>query len=345
MKYSDMGFIEDHIAYTSRLESTLKSVTDLDLARKRLTYLRWKVAENLDKILFEFETNVKKTDAGVIWCPDAESTLEALNKHLKQFNKVRFLMHNSVRHMISELDLKEPEQAENPEVVVAGSKFIMANTGNLYLALNSHNEYEMLLKAKKIIVVGGVDNVLAQQSELQTAAMLYAVFETGSLSYPAGILTRPGRIRGLQSEIVFLLTDLNRSRLLEHPEHRPLFSLLNFDLPPVCPMHSLRYDAGDPYKNNTLTMLLNAFMHGMKENKSALNGNYGLAPLNAYLPYDLDLYDQVLTARSGLHAEDKSGLLSRIMDPGKAGLVLNPKKFVLAEKFRKYAAKNFFGKS
>lgn len=339
-----MGFIEDYKAYEERLKASLARIADLDLAKKRLTYTRWKVAENLDKLLFEYETNVRKGDAGITWCPDVKTSMENLDRQLKNFHRVVFFQHTAVRHFVNELDLKVSHTMEDPDAVVLGAKFVMANTGSFYCALNSLEEYEQVLSAKKIIVIAGVDSLLASQSELPLARQLYATFETGNLDYVAEFTGRPGRARGLNGEIVLFLTDLNRTQLLDIPTHRPLFSLLNFDLPPVCPLQQLEYDPQSWKKLDTLAFVLYAFTHGLDNYASHINGNYGLGILNQYLPYDIDLYQQILDARALLHKDDKKSKLMALLDPDKSSIVFNPKKFKEAEKFRKYAEHNFFGK-
>lgn len=337
------SFLENNRDYLLRLNESLSKINDIELIKKRLTYIRWKVAENLDKLLFEFETNVKKTDANIYWCPDVASTIENLNKHLKTYSKINFFKHNAVKHMVRELDMKVPEFSETPEVVVIGAKFILANTGNFYSVFNSFKEYEQMLNAKKIIVIASIDSVLALQSELYLAKQLYSIFETGNLHYQSEILCRPGRIRGISGDITLLLTDLNKSTLLDLPHHRPLFSLLNFDLPPVCPQDSLKSTQDSWTELNTFERFLNAFMDGLGKNENSINGNYGFNILNQYLPYDIDLNDQVLSARSILHQTDKVSLLNKFIDTDKSSLTLNPKKFNDKEKFHRYAERNFFG--
>ena len=336
-------FSDNNRAYLIRLNESLSKINDLELVKKRLTYIRWKVAENLDKLLFEFETNVKKTDANVLWCPDIATTIGCLNKHLKPFSKINFFKHNAVKHMVRELDMKVPEPSENPEVVVIGAKFILANTGNFYSIFNSFEEYEQMLSAKKIIVIAGIDSVLALQSELYLAKQLYSIFETGNLHYQTELLSRPGQVRGLNAEITLLLTDLNKNKLLDLPQHRPLFSLLNFDLPPVCPADSLKPSLDPWIEINTFESFLNAFMDDLNKNASVINSNYGFNILNQYLPYDIDLYDQVLDARSILHQTDKVSILNKFVDSDRSALALNAKKFADQEKFHKYAERNFFG--
>jgi hypothetical protein len=337
------SFIENNNRYVLRLNDSLSKINDISLIKKRLTYIRWKVAENLDKLLFEFETNVKKTDANVHWCPDVTSTIENLNKQLKSYTKINFFKHNAVKHLVRELDMKVPDCSDNPEVVVIGAKFILANTGNFYSVFNNFQEYEQMLNAKKIIVIAGIDSVLALQSELYLSKQLYSIFETGNLHYQTEILCRPGRIRGIGAEITILLTDLHKNKLLDLPMHRPLFSLLNFDLPAVCPQDSLKPPIDSWFELNTLERFLNSFMDGLSKNINSINGNYGFNILNQYLPYDIDLNDQVLNARSILHETDKVSILNKIIDTDKSALALNPKKFNDKEKFHKYAERNFFG--
>jgi hypothetical protein len=338
------SFLDNNNEYLLRLDESLSKINDMSLIKKRLTYIRWKVTENLDKLLFEFETNVKKTDAKVHWCPDVTSTIENLNKQLKSYSKINFFKHNAVKHLVRELDMKIPSYSDNPEVVVIGAKFILANTGNFYSVFNNFQEYEQMLNAKKIIVVAGIDSVLALQSELYLAKQLYSIFETGNLHYKSEILSRPGRIRGIGAEITLILTDLNKSKLLEMPQHRPLFSLSNFDLPPVCPQDSLMVPQDSWFELNTFERFLNSFMDGLSKNSISVNGNYGFNILNQYLPYDIELNDQVLNARSALHEADKVSILDKIIDTDKSAFALNPKKFNDKEKFQKYVERNFFGK-
>lgn len=338
-----MSFLDNNKEYILRLNESLSKINDINLIKKRLTYIRWKVAENLDKLLFEFETNVKKTDANVLWCPDVTSTIDNLNKQLKSYTKINFFKHNAVKHLVRELDMKVPDYTDNPEVVVIGAKFILANTGNFYSVFNNFQEYEQMLTAKKIIVIAGIDSILALQSELYLAKQLYSIFETGNLHYQSEILSRPGRIRGLGADITILLTDLNKNKLLELPQHRPLFSLLNFDLPAVCPQDSLKAPDDSWFELNTFERFLNAFMDGLVKNTNSVNGNYGFNLLNQYLPYDIDLNDHVLNARSILHETDKVSIFNKIIDTDKSALALNAKKFSDKEKFHKYAERNFFG--
>jgi hypothetical protein len=338
-----MNFIQSHTEYIDRLQLSLSKVVDLELAKQRLTYARWKVAENLDKLLFEFETNVKKNDANILWCPDDKSTIQNLNMHLKGHSKVDFLNHTAVNHVVRSLKIDRPEITDQPDLVVAGAKFIVANTGNFFIAFNDLMSYEKALGAKKLVVIAGIDSVLSQQKELYTARQLYSIFETGNLSYTAEILGRPGRARGVQAEVVLLLVDLNKNKLLEIPELRPLFSMLNFDFPPICSMEQFSEGYGTESYLNSLDVIFDAFLNNIKEHPDSLFENYGFRNLNSYLPYDIDLYEHILMSRAMLKDEKKSSGLFNIFNANNTSTLLNPKRFKDQEKFRRFAEKKIFG--
>lgn len=335
-----MSFIQAQDKYLKSLAMHLRQFNDIDLLKKRLTYSRWKVAENLDKLLFEFETNVKKNNGQIAWCPDAKNALEQLNKHINNFNQVTFFKHNAVKHFVKYVNIAVPEPPDQPEVVVIGAKFTMANSGSFYSVLADSMEYQQVLKAKKIIVIAGVDSMIALQSELYAAKQLYALYETGNLHYPFELLAKPGKLKGLQAEVILLLTDINKHALLEQPQHRALFNLLNFDLPPVCPMQRLSGLSVGWESKDTLSQLLATFIDPNK-GKSFINHNYGLRLLNQFLPYDIDLYEHILMLRAEHHQEDKKGFFSGFSDKDKSGLVLQPKKFKDPEKFEQYAQHHF----
>lgn len=339
-----MDFYEQHHLYISQLRSTLAKINDIDLAKKRLTYLRWKVAENLDKLLFEFETNVKKTDANILWAPDATKAIEYMNKHLQPFSNVRFLQHNSVKKLVNTGKIQVPTIPERADAIVVGAKFTLANTGNFFCALHSTEEYDAMLQAKKIIVIAGIDSILASQADLLLAKQLYAVYETGLLTYPAEILSRPGKPRGINAEIVLILIDDGRSKIIEQPVHRPLFSLLNFDLPAVCPMQELNYEPDNWQKVDSLTYFLYPFITDINAYAFHFKTNYGFKQLNQYMPYDIDLSDHVMEARAAVHKVDKMNPLGALLDTDKSGVILNQKKFRDKTKFEKYAEHHFFGK-
>ncbi|MBL7924743.1 MAG: lactate utilization protein [Bacteroidia bacterium] len=66
------------------LESGTRQFSNLELARERAAFIRWKTIENLDKYLIEFESNIIKSGAKVIWAQDITDALEAVLEILKK---------------------------------------------------------------------------------------------------------------------------------------------------------------------------------------------------------------------------------------------------------------------
>jgi hypothetical protein len=338
-----MNFLQEHINYIDNLSKSLSKIQQLEIAKQRLTFTRWKATENLDKLLFEFETNVKKTDGKVDWCPDKSIAVDLLNKHLKNTEKANFLNHVGVNYFLKEIEFNDFSNDRNADTLVIDAKFIIANTGNIYTSFYTFDEYQLFLKAKKIIVIAGVDTLLSYQSELPLSKMLYSVFETGKLNYPAEILMRPGYSIGLKKEINVLICDLNKSNILENPTHRPLFNLLNFKLPPICPLEQFDYHSNNWKYVDSLQYFLYPFYHDIKSYKNLFFENNGLRHLSEYIPYDIDIYEQVLSARNEIHLMSKKPVFN-LFDGHKLNhLPLKPKNFNNKNKFDKYAKTFFFG--
>jgi L-lactate dehydrogenase complex protein LldF len=57
---------------------------NLELAKERAAYIRWKVIESLDKYLIEFESNVLRKGGKVIWANDAETALAEITQVIKK---------------------------------------------------------------------------------------------------------------------------------------------------------------------------------------------------------------------------------------------------------------------
>src|SRR5882757_824153 len=66
--------------YDNAVERGLARMINLDNSKKKGHAIKWKVMENLDKFLPEFESNFQKRGGKVIWANDAdEATREILN--------------------------------------------------------------------------------------------------------------------------------------------------------------------------------------------------------------------------------------------------------------------------
>lgn len=68
------------------LNAGTRQFSNLDLARERAAFTRWKTIENLDKYLIEFESNFIKSGGKVIWAQDITDALEAILDILHKAN-------------------------------------------------------------------------------------------------------------------------------------------------------------------------------------------------------------------------------------------------------------------
>src|SRR4051812_40006412 len=64
--------------YTTTVKKGKEQFADLDLARKKAKNAKWKVIEQLDLYLEEFEKNFTANGGKVIWAADADEALAAV---------------------------------------------------------------------------------------------------------------------------------------------------------------------------------------------------------------------------------------------------------------------------
>ncbi|MBP9185912.1 MAG: lactate utilization protein [Bacteroidia bacterium] len=73
-------------SYESAFVHAKKQFANLELARDRAAYFKWKVTENLDKYLIEFESNVIRKGGKVLWADDAKGALAEIEMVLNKLN-------------------------------------------------------------------------------------------------------------------------------------------------------------------------------------------------------------------------------------------------------------------
>src|SRR5438132_134764 len=70
--------------YDAAVNRGLSKIINLENAKKRGHVIKWKVMENLDKYLLEFEKNFQKRGGKVIWANDAEEANREILNILKK---------------------------------------------------------------------------------------------------------------------------------------------------------------------------------------------------------------------------------------------------------------------
>src|SRR5258708_25100356 len=70
--------------YDAAVDRGLSKIINLENAKKKGHAIKWKVMENLDKFLPEFESNFQKRGGKVIWANDAQEANRAILNILKK---------------------------------------------------------------------------------------------------------------------------------------------------------------------------------------------------------------------------------------------------------------------
>ncbi|TAE89684.1 MAG: lactate utilization protein, partial [Bacteroidetes bacterium] len=65
--------------YEEAFSKAKQQFSQLELARSRAAYIKWKATENLDKYLIEFESNVIRKGGKVLWADDDKSALQEID--------------------------------------------------------------------------------------------------------------------------------------------------------------------------------------------------------------------------------------------------------------------------
>lgn len=70
--------------YRQSFQYGVQQFSDLETARKRASFLRWKTIDNLDKYLIEFESNFIRSGGKVIWAVDAKQAADQVIEIVKR---------------------------------------------------------------------------------------------------------------------------------------------------------------------------------------------------------------------------------------------------------------------
>lgn len=83
------------LKYSQGLANAQQQFANLELARNRAAYAKWKVTENLDKYLIEFESNVIKRGGKVLWADDAAGAVSEIETIVKKHENLPVLKSRS----------------------------------------------------------------------------------------------------------------------------------------------------------------------------------------------------------------------------------------------------------
>lgn len=101
--------------YNASVENGLTRLVNLENLKRRGHVIKWRVMENLDKLLPDFEANFLKNGGKVIWANDAEEARQEIERILKQANARMVIKSKSM--VTEEIGLNEFLEHQGVEVI------------------------------------------------------------------------------------------------------------------------------------------------------------------------------------------------------------------------------------
>jgi hypothetical protein len=337
------------VSFKQKLESSYGYFENLTLAKKRLSYYRWKVVEELDKSLIEFESNVKRTGGTVWWANVPEDAHQYISPFTESNVRVSFLQSKIIQELQLSMKFEIPvisrflqdNNRQFPDCIILEPKFLVVSSGHIYYCTNNQVELEALHQAKKVIFVAGIDTLVLNGYELELAKNLYSLYETGEFGFPFETLIKPGKPENRHAQQVHLiLLDNGRSNLLENPAIRHWFYLLNFI--PDKAIETGFFGETDEPGSRFHERVLNPIKEYKPKALKQMFDSIGYARLSEYLPYQMNLLCDLLNIKSELNKSKSAGILSKFLGNNDLKLFLTYDKFIQGSKFISFMNERYF---
>ena len=126
------------LQYDNKVIHGKEQYDDLEMARQRASSLKWKVMENLDKYLVEFEANFTKRGGKVIWAQDADEAISEMMRIMKSVKAKTVVKAKSMT--TEEIHVNEALTAENIES-------LETDLGEVIVQLRNESPYHIVTPA------------------------------------------------------------------------------------------------------------------------------------------------------------------------------------------------------
>ena len=126
------------LQYDNKVIHGNEQYDDLEMARQRASSLKWKVMENLDKYLVEFEANFTKRGGKVIWAQDADEAISEMMRIMKAVKAKTVVKAKSMT--TEEIHVNEALTAENIES-------LETDLGEVIVQLRNESPYHIVTPA------------------------------------------------------------------------------------------------------------------------------------------------------------------------------------------------------
>jgi len=124
--------------YDNKVDQGKSQFIDLELARQRAAMLKWKVLENLDKHLVEFEANFQKRGGKVIWASTAQDALDEI---------MRIMKATGAKTVVKSKSMTTEEIHVNAALEKEGIESVETDLGEFIVQLRNEHPYHIVTPA------------------------------------------------------------------------------------------------------------------------------------------------------------------------------------------------------
>jgi len=124
--------------YDNKVDQGKNQFLDLELARQRAAMLKWKVLENLDKHLVEFEANFQKRGGKVIWASTAKDALDEI---------IRIMKAAGAKTVVKSKSMTTEEIHVNAALEKEGIESVETDLGEFIVQLRDEHPYHIVTPA------------------------------------------------------------------------------------------------------------------------------------------------------------------------------------------------------
>lgn len=124
--------------YDTAVEKGQKIYSNIDLARSRAGYLKYKVINDLDKYLIEFEDNFTKNGGKIIWAQDSAEAIKEIKKIIK---------HHGLKKMVKSKSMVTEEIELNGALEKSGVEVYETDLGEFIVQKAGQKPYHIVTPA------------------------------------------------------------------------------------------------------------------------------------------------------------------------------------------------------
>ena len=126
------------LQYDKKVVDGKHQFDDFELARQRASTVKWRVTENLDKYLTEFEINFTKRGGKVIWAQDADEAITELIRIMKNVN---------AKSVVKAKSMTTEEIHVNEALTENGIESLETDLGEFIVQLRNEHPYHIVTPA------------------------------------------------------------------------------------------------------------------------------------------------------------------------------------------------------